>query len=255
MLSLEEKTAFVTGGARGIGAAIVRALYAEGANVAFTYQHSVAQAEQLASDLTRPEGNAPPSDPTSSVIPMRVDSLDAAALQQAMIGVKERWGRFDILVNNAGVFDARPLESFTLDDYDQQMGTNARAVFAATQTAAMLMNDGGRIVNVGSNLADRVPSAGLSLYTMSKAAITGLTKAAARELGHRGITVNIVHPGSTDTDMNSSEGPHASQQRSLRVIPDFSRPEEIASLVVYLCGYQARAITGAGFLIDGGANL
>jgi 3-oxoacyl-[acyl-carrier protein] reductase len=186
---------------------------------------------------------------------MQVDALNAEAVQQAVSDVKARLGRLDILVNNAGIFDARPIETFTLDDYDRQMTVNTKAVFAAVQRAAQVMEDGGRIVNIGSNLADRAPSPGLSLYTMSKAAVWGLTKAVARELGPRGITVNIVQPGSTDTDMNPSDGPHSDQQRSLRAIATYNRPEEIAAMVLYLCSDDARSITGASLLVDGGANI
>src|SRR5690606_14698190 len=199
MFTLENKTALVTGGSRGIGAAIVRELAKNGVRVAFTYQNSTGLAEQLAQ-----------SD-TASIWPMQVDSLNAQDIQQAVSDVQQRWGRLDILVNNAGIFDARPIEAFTLEDYDRQMSINTKAVFAAMQRAAQVMENGGRIISIGSNLADRVPEPGLSLYTMSKAAIWGLTKAVARELGHRGITVNIVQPGSTDTDMNPADGQSADQ--------------------------------------------
>lgn len=252
---LSTKTALVTGGSRGIGAAIVRELVKNGVNVAFTYQKSAAQAEQLAQRLQAELAPDTGSADALDIWPMQVDSLNAGDIQQAISDVKQRWGRFDILVNNAGVFDARPIEAFTLDDYDEQMGINAKAVFAAVQRAAQVMEDSGRIVSIGSNLAERVPEPGLSLYAMSKAAIWGLTKAAARDLGPRGITVNIIQPGSTDTDMNPSDGPNADQQRSLRAIPAYNRPDEIASLVSYLCSDAARAITGASLLVDGGANI
>jgi len=243
MFTLENKTALVTGGSRGIGAAIVRELAKNGVRVAFTYQNSTGLAEQLAQ-----------SD-TASIWPMQVDSLNAQDIQQAVSDVQQRWGRLDILVNNAGIFDARPIEAFTLEDYDRQMSINTKAVFAAMQRAAQVMENGGRIISIGSNLADRVPEPGLSLYTMSKAAVWGLTKAVARELGHRGITVNIIQPGSTDTDMNPSDGPHADQQRALRAIPSYNRPDEVASLAVYLCSDAARNITGTSLLVDGGANI
>lgn len=255
MRTLENKTALVTGGTRGIGAAIVRELAKNGVSVAFTYQNSTGLAKQLAqqleTDLVRPDAKSE----KASIWPIQLDSLNAEDVQQAVSDVKQRWGRLDILVNNAGIFEVGPIESFTLEDYDKQMTINTKAVFAAMQRAAQVMENGGRVISIGSNLADRVPASGLSLYTMSKAAVWGLTKAVARELGPRGITVNIIQPGSTDTDMNPSDGPHADQQRSLRAIPSYNHPDEVAALTVYLCGDAARNITGASLLVDGGANI
>lgn len=250
-----QKTALVTGGSRGIGAEIVRELVKRGTNVAFTYQKSTALAEQLVQQLKADNADANAQASTVNIWPLQVDARNAEDVQRAVSDVKQRWGRLDILINNAGIFEANPIEAFTLDDYDKQMAINTKAVFAAVQRAAQVMENGGRIINIGSNLADRVPEPGLSLYTMSKAAVWGLTKAAARELGPRGITVNIIQPGSTDTDMNPSDGPHADQQRSLRAIPDYNRPDEIASMVAYLCSDAARAITGVSLLVDGGANI
>jgi len=176
-------------------------------------------------------------------------------VQEAVSTVFKHFGKLDILVNNAGIFELKPTGEFTLDDYERQMGVNARAVFAAIQRAAQVMTDGGRIINIGSSLAERVPSPDMSLYAMSKAAVWGLTKGAARDLGPRGITVNIIQPGSTDTDMNPANGEHADGQRSLRAIPSFNTPQEIAAMAVYLASDAARSITGASLLIDGGANV
>lgn len=250
-----KKTALVTGGSRGIGAAIVGALARHGVSVAFTYQQSASQAEQLTRKLTTELAESDTHSDRADIWPMQVDSANAEDVQQAVSDVKQRWGRFDILVNNAGIFDVKSIEAFTLDDYDRLMAINTRSVFAATQRAAQLMEDNGRIISIGSNLAQRVPEPGLSLYSMSKAAVWGLTKAAARDLGPRGITVNVIQPGSTDTDMNPSDGAGADHQRALRAIPAYNSPEEIASLVLYLCKDAARAITGASLLVDGGANI
>lgn len=255
MRTLKNKTALVTGGSRGIGAAIVRELAKSGISVAFTYQNSTDVAAQLTQQLKNDLAGLDDSSDAARIWPMQVDSLNAQDVQQAVSDVKQRWGRLDILVNNAGIFETGPIEAFTLEDYDKQMTINTKAVFAAMQRAAQVMENGGRIISIGSNLADRVPAPGLSLYTMSKAAVWGLTKAVARELGHKGITVNIIQPGSTDTDMNPSDGLHADQQRSLRAIPSFNRPDEVAALAVYLCGDAARNITGASLLVDGGANI
>ncbi|MGX9935594.1 SDR family NAD(P)-dependent oxidoreductase [Advenella kashmirensis] len=256
MLQLAGKTALVTGGSRGIGAAIVRHLAKEGANVAFTYSSSSEAAQKLVADieaLKNTSGEASPAAPVT--LALQVDSLDPVAVQEAVSTVFEHFGKLDILVNNAGIFELKPTGEFTLDDYERQMGVNARAVFAAIQRAAQVMTEGGRIINIGSNLAERVPSPDMSLYAMSKAAVWGLTKGAARDLGPRGITVNIIQPGSTDTDMNPANGEHADGQRSLRAIPSFNTPQEIAAMAVYLASDAARSITGASLLIDGGANV
>lgn len=256
MLQLTGKTALVTGGSRGIGAAIVRHLAREGANVAFTYSSSGEAAQKLVAEvdaLKNTSGQASPA--AGATLALQVDSLDPIAVQEAVSRAFDHFGKLDILVNNAGIFELKPTGEFTMDDYERQMGVNARAVFAAIQRAAQVMTEGGRIINIGSSLAERVPSPDMSLYAMSKAAVWGLTKGAARDLGPRGITVNIIQPGSTDTDMNSASGPHADGQRSLRAIASFNKPQEIAAMAVYLASDAARSITGASLLIDGGANV
>lgn len=251
-MMLKGKKALVTGGSRGIGAAIVRRLVEAGAQVAFTYQNSAEAARQLVDSIT-PRHDGAASNRTA--LALQVDSLDAEAVRAAVDQTAAHWGGLDILVNNAGVFESKPIGEFTLNDYEWQMGINTRAVFAAIQQAANVMNDGGRIINIGSNLAARVPSEGMSLYAMSKAAVWGLTKGAARDLGPRGITVNVIQPGSTNTDMNPADGPEADAQRSLRVISAYNTPDEIAQMTLYLASDAARSITGASFLLDGGANL
>jgi NAD(P)-dependent dehydrogenase (short-subunit alcohol dehydrogenase family) len=163
-------------------------------------------------------------------------------------------GGLDILVNNAGIWRGGPVAEWSLAEIDATLAVNVRAVVLATQAAAAHLREGGRIISTGSCLADRVGEPGATLYAMSKAALIGFTKGLARDLGPRGITVNIVHPGSTDTDMNPAAGPRADAQRAKMAIPRYGKPEDIAGLVAYLASEEARFVTGAGFAIDGGVN-
>jgi 3-oxoacyl-[acyl-carrier protein] reductase len=182
------------------------------------------------------------------------DNTDSSAVRAAVERTAAEFGRLDILVNNAGLFVAKPLEALTLDDFERTVAINVRAVFVASQAAAARMGEGGRIISIGSNLAERVPAPGMSLYSLSKAALIGLTKGLARDLGPRGITVNLVHPGSTNTDMNPANGEDADAQRSLMAIPRFGDPRDVAGLVAWLASEESRFATGAAFTIDGGAN-
>jgi 3-oxoacyl-[acyl-carrier protein] reductase len=245
MSRLQNKIAFITGGSRGIGAAIAIRLAKEGADVAFTYARSAERAAEVA---TRIEGTG------RRAFAIAADSRNASALQDAVANTVSRFGQLDILVNNAGIFHAAPVGELTVADFDETMAVNVRAVFVASKAAAEHMPEGGRIISIGSNLAERVPDAGLSIYSGSKAALIGLTKGLARDLGPRGITVNIIHPGSTDTDMNPADGEHADPQRGYMAIQRFGEPGDIAALVAWLAGPESRFVTGAGFISDGGAN-
>ncbi len=159
-------------------------------------------------------------------------------------------GGLDVLVNNAGVGVLGPLESLSLADVERVLAVNVRGVFLASQAAAARMGEGGRIITIGSCMAQRVPGPGGTLYAMSKAALTGLTKALARELGGRGITANLVHPGPIDTDMNPADGPYASGQAAMTALGRFGTADEVASTVAHLAG--AAYVTGAEFAVDGG---
>ncbi|MBT2372397.1 3-oxoacyl-ACP reductase family protein [Pseudomonas fluorescens] len=241
--SLQEKAAFVQGGSRGIGAAIVRRLAREGAAVAFTYFSSKEKAEKIVAEITAIGGKA---------IAIRADSADSAELQKAVRQAVEHFGALDILVNNAGVLAWGSLEALTPADLDRTLAVNVRSVFVASQEAARHMNDGGRIINIGSINADRIPIAGGSIYAMSKSALVGLTKGMARDLGPRRITVNNVQPGPVDTEMNPADGESASQLKALMALGRYGKDEEIASFVAYLAGPEAGYITGASLSIDGG---
>ena len=245
MARLLGKVALVTGGSRGIGAATARRLAQDGADVALTYSASSERAATVARDIEALGRRA-------LVIP--ADNRDAAAVEAAVEKTVEAFGRLDILVNNAGIFLVGPVDELTVDDFDETIAVNLRAAFVAVRVAAPKMDEGGRIISIGSNLAVRVPGTGLSLYSMSKAALVGMTKGVARDLGARGITANIVHPGSTDTEMNPAGGPHAEAQRQIMATGSFGAPEEVADLVAWLAGPEGRGVTGAEFTIDGGAN-
>jgi 3-oxoacyl-[acyl-carrier protein] reductase len=245
MSRLEGKVALVTGGSRGIGAAIVRKLAQDGADVVLTYARSADKARAVVAEIEAAGRRG---------LAIAADNTDATAIEAAVEEATGLRGRLDVLVNSAGIFVTGPLEAITLRDFDETMAVNLRAAFVASKAAAARMGEGGRIISIGSNLAERVPDPGLSLYATSKAALIGLTKALARDLGPRGITVNIVHPGSTDTDMNPAAGPDADPQRGRMAIPRFGEPGDIAEIVAWLAGPQSRFLTGAALTIDGGAN-
>ncbi|KSV84936.1 hypothetical protein N183_00490 [Sinorhizobium sp. Sb3] len=242
---MKNKVALVTGGSRGIGAAIAKRLADEGATVAVTYSQSKAKAEALVAEITKGGGRA---------LAIQADNRDPGAVEAAVGAVAEKHGRIDILVNNAGVFDAGTVTEVTADDFDRTIDVNVKAVFLATRAAAAHMPEGGRVISIGSNLAARVPWPGMSLYVLSKSALVGFTKAVARDLGPRGITVNVVHPGSTDTDMNPADGELAGPQRGLMAIPRFNEASDVAGVVAWLAGPDGRSVTGAEFTIDGGTN-
>jgi NAD(P)-dependent dehydrogenase (short-subunit alcohol dehydrogenase family) len=242
---LTGKVALVTGGSRGIGAAIAERLAADGADVALTYAANAEAAEKIAAKIRQLGRKA---------LALKADSGDAAEISGAVAAVHKAFGRLDILVNSAGMVIHKPFAELEVADYDRVMNVNVRGVFLASQAASTVLSDQGRIISIGSNLADRSAFPGLTLYTMSKTALTGLTKGLARDLGSRGITVNLVQPGSTNTDMNPEDGAMADGQRSLMAIPRFGTPQDVAGLVSYLAGPEARSITGASLTMDGGFN-
>ncbi len=244
-IELRGKVALVTGGSRGIGAAIARQLARAGADVALTYVRSAEKAEAVVKEIEVLGRRG---------LAIQADNTDAQAVEASVATTIAQLGRLDILVNSAGIWHAGPLETVTLEQLDETMAVNFRAPFIASKAAAAVMPEGGRIISIGSNLAERVPDAGIGLYSASKAALVGLTKGLARDLGPRGITVNVVHPGSTNTDMNPADGDHANAQRGRMAIPEYGSPDDIAGLVAWLAGPQGRFVTGAALTIDGGAN-
>ncbi|WP_434030629.1 3-oxoacyl-ACP reductase family protein [[Pseudomonas] boreopolis] len=245
MDTLTGKTALVTGASRGIGAAIALRLAREGADVAITYASSEAKAADVVAGIEKlgRRGRA-----------YRADSADAAALRSAIDRAAADLGRIDILVNNAGVLVAGDVAGFALEDFDRTMAVNLRAVFVATQAVLPHMREGGRIVNIGSCLAARAGRPGIAVYASSKSALDGLTRGLARDLGARGITVNLVHPGPTDTDMNPADGPRADVLRAQMPIPRYGEGSNIAGLVAWLASEEGRYANGASYALDGGIN-
>ncbi|MEU2915202.1 SDR family oxidoreductase [Streptomyces massasporeus] len=238
---LDGKVALVTGGSRGIGAATAVRLAREGADVAVGYVKGKEAAEDVVRAVEALGRRA---------VALRADTGDATEAAEMVDAAAEALGRLDILVNNAGVGVLGPLDTLSLADVDRVLDVNVRGVFLASQAAAAWLPEGGRIITIGSCMAQRVPGPGGTLYATSKAALAGLTKALARELGARGITANLVLPGPIDTDMNPADGPYAAGQASMTALGRFGTAEEVASTVAHLAG--ATYVTGAEFSVDGG---
>lgn len=240
---LENKRALVTGGSRGIGAAIVKRLAREGAHVALTYvsKPDQAYATVKAAQALGVKGLA-----------IQADSTDPKAVVAAVERTVQELGGLDILVNNAGLGVIAPIGDFRLEDFDRTFAVNVRAVFVATQAVVKHMKPGGRVINIGSCNAERMPFAGGGVYAMSKAALVGLVKGLARDLGPRGITINNVQPGPVDTEMNPASSEFAKSLVQLMALPRYGTADEIAAMVAYLAGPEAGFVTGASLTIDGG---
>ncbi|WP_329462361.1 SDR family NAD(P)-dependent oxidoreductase [Streptomyces sp. NBC_01431] len=243
MNALNGKKALVTGGSRGIGAAIAVRLAQEGADVAVTYVQGEEGAREVVAKIEAMGRRG---------VALRADLALAEDAVASVERAEQALGGLDVLVNNAGVGVLGPLGDITLGDVDRVLAVNVRGVFLASRTAAARMPHGGRIVTIGSCMAQRVPGPGGTLYAMSKAALIGLTKALARELGGRGINATLVHPGPIDTDMNPADGPTAPAQSALTSLGRYGVAQEVASMVAYLAGAEASYVTGAELTVDGG---
>jgi 3-oxoacyl-[acyl-carrier protein] reductase len=241
--TLDGKVALVTGGGRGIGAAVALRLAHDGADVALTFLHNQQRADDVARQITAIGRRA---------VALRVDSADPGAVAGAVDQVAGTLGRLDILVNNAGAFLLGPIEELTLEAFEQTVAVNVRAPFVASQAAVRHMAAGGRIINIGSNAAERVVFPGFALYSMSKTALIGLTKALGRELGGRAITVNLVNPGATDTELSPADGPNADAIKGFIALGRYASPADVAATVAFLAGPDGRYITGATVNVDGG---
>lgn len=243
MANLAGKSALITGGSRGIGAAIVLRLAKEGADVAFTYSSSTEQANRLVDQIKESGGNA---------IAIKADAADQDSVRKAVQQTAQHFGKIDILVNNAGIIVLGPITDIKEEDFQRILAVNVHSVFTATQESVRHMPDGGRIIHIGSVNSDRMPFVGGSVYALTKGAIFSFTKGLARDLGPRNITVNNIQPGPVDTDANPASGPFAETMLSLMALKRYGKGEEIAGMVSYLAGPEAGYITGASLLIDGG---
>ncbi|WP_416761965.1 SDR family NAD(P)-dependent oxidoreductase [Roseateles sp. So40a] len=244
MFSLNGKRALVTGGSRGIGAAIAIALAENGADVAFTYRHSEDRAQDVVRAINAMGRRA---------FAIRADNADPLAIERAVDEAVKALGGIDILVNSAAIGHNGLIAELDLQDYQTLMDTNVRGPVLFAKAVIPHLTPGGRIVSIGSGLAERVPFPGVTAYAMSKAALVAFTRGLSRELGPRGITVNLVHPGSTDTDANPADGPAADFQRAMTSLGRFGEPREIANAVVFLTSPAASLITGAALVADAGA--
>jgi 3-oxoacyl-[acyl-carrier protein] reductase len=243
-MTLNGKRALVTGASRGIGASIAKALAAEGADVAITYEKSAERAAEVVRAIEAQGRKA---------VAIQADSANVAAIQASVEKTVAALGGLDILVNNAGILRVAELKDISIEDIDAILDVNVRAPIVASKAALAHLSKGGRIITIGSFFADRVPASVLSVYAGSKSALVAFTKGLARELGPKEITVNLVQPGSIDTDMNSADGPFAGILREITAVGRYGAVEDIANAVAFLASAKAQYITGSALTVDGGA--
>ena len=245
MSKLANKVALVTGGSRGIGAAIAKRLAADGASVAITYAKDSSAASAVVKAIEQKGGKA---------FAIQADAADSKALKSAVEKAVATLGRLDVLVNNAGTAVPKTFEETTLEEMDRVIDVNIRGVFAATQAALKHMKDGGRIIMIGSCVGERMMTPGLVPYSATKGAVKMFTQGLSREVGKRGITVNNVQPGPIDTDLNPSAGEWAAPQKAATALDRYGSVDEVAALVSFVAGPESSYITGANLTVDGGTN-
>jgi 3-oxoacyl-[acyl-carrier protein] reductase len=242
---LEGKIALITGGSRGIGAAIAKRLAADGANVAITYSKGADAAASVVKEIERAGRKA---------VAIQADAADAGAVKAAVEKTVATFGRLDVLVNNAGTAIPKTFEETTLEEMDRVISINVRGVFVATHAALKHMKSGGRVIMIGSAVGERVAAPGLVPYAGTKGAVKMFTQALAREIGSRGITVNNVQPGPIDTELNPANGDWAVPQKAATALDRYGRADEVAALVAFVAGPESSYITGANLTVDGGMN-
>jgi len=242
---LEGKIALITGGSRGIGAAIAKRLAADGANVAITYTKGADAAASVVKGIERSGRKA---------IAIQADATDADAVEAAVERTVATFGRLDILVNNAGTAIPKTFEETTLDELDRLIDINVRGTFVATQAALKHMKSGGRIIMIGSAVGERVMVPGLVPYSATKGAVKMFSQGLSREVGSRGITVNNIQPGPIDTELNPAAGEWAAPQKAGTALDRYGHVEEVAALVAFVAGPESSYITGANLTVDGGMN-
>jgi 3-oxoacyl-[acyl-carrier protein] reductase len=245
MSKLANKVALVTGGSRGIGAAIAKALAAAGASVAITYAKDAGGASAVVKEIEVGGGKA---------VAIQADAIDAAAIKAAVEKAVAALGRLDVLVNNAGTAIPKPFEETTLEEMDRLIDINVRGVLVTTQVALKHLNNNGRIINIGSCVGERMMTPGLVAYAATKGAVKMFTQGLAREVGSRGITVNNIQPGPIDTELNPAEGDWAAPQIAVTALARYGRVEEVAALVAFVASPESSYITGANLTVDGGTN-
>jgi 3-oxoacyl-[acyl-carrier protein] reductase len=242
---LEGKIALVTGGSRGIGAAIAKRLAADGANVAITYTKSADAAASVVKEIERAGRKA---------IAIQADASDSGAVEAAVEKTVATFGRLDVLVNNAGTAIPKTFAETTFEDMNRMIDINLRGTLAATHGALKHMQSGGRIIMIGSSVGERVLVPGLVAYSATKGAVKMFTQGLSREIGGRGITVNNVQPGPIDTDLNPAAGDWAAPQKAATALDRYGHVEEVAALVSFVAGPESSYITGANLTVDGGMN-
>ena len=242
---LAGKVALVTGGSRGIGAAIAKRLAADGASVAITYVKDAGAASAVVKAIELDGGKA---------IAIQADAADVEAVKAAVEKTVATFGRLDVLVNNAGTAIPKTFEETTLEEMDRMIDINVRGTLAATQAALKHMKSGGRIISIGSAVGERVQTPGLVAYSATKGAVKMFTQGLSREVGSRGITVNNVQPGPIDTDLNPAAGDWAVPQKAATALDRYGHVDEIAAMVAFVAGPESSYITGANLTVDGGMN-
>jgi 3-oxoacyl-[acyl-carrier protein] reductase len=243
--ALKGKVALVTGGSRGIGAAIAKRLAADGASVAVTYSKGAAEADAIVKGIEKAGGKA---------IAIQANATDAAAVKAAVDKTAATFGKIDVLVNNAGTAIPKKFEDTTLEEIDQMFALNVRGTLVATHAALKHMGKGGRVINIGSCVGERLMTPGLVAYSATKGAVKMFTQGLSREVGGRGITVNNVQPGPIDTDLNPAAGDWATPQKAATALNRYGEVGEVAALVAFLAGPESSYITGANLTVDGGTN-